>query len=143
VLRFDPLSDNRPLIRLKDVSLAYGVTLVGVVLFWIPVAERRVSRESLIGYAYASAMALAVVLAAKNPSGELQDLDLLSGNVLFVDRANLGVILAVTAPVSLLHLALRKDLLFVFGSLVIPASVVAYALLFLAATVVRRLTGAA
>jgi ABC-type Mn2+/Zn2+ transport system permease subunit len=89
------------------------VTLVGIVLFWIPIAERRISRESLIGYAYAAAGAVAVLLVAKNPTGELHDLDLLSGNLLLVDASDLAVIAAVTAAIGLLHAALRKEFLFV------------------------------
>jgi ABC-type Mn2+/Zn2+ transport system permease subunit len=88
-------------------------TLVGALLFWLPVAERRFSRESLIGYAYAAATAVAVLVVAKNPGGELHDLDLLSGNLLFVGAGDLAIIAAVTAAVSLLHVALRKEFLFV------------------------------
>jgi ABC-type Mn2+/Zn2+ transport system permease subunit len=89
------------------------VTLVGIVLFWIPDASRRISRESLIGYAYAAAGAVAVLLVAKNPTGELHDLDLLSGNLLLVDASDLVVIAAVTAAIGVLHAALRKEFLFV------------------------------
>jgi ABC-type Mn2+/Zn2+ transport system permease subunit len=89
------------------------VTMVGIVLFWIPVAERRVSRESLIGYAYAAAGAVTVLLVARSPRGELRDLDLLSGNLLFIDRGDLVVIATITTAVGLLHAALRKEFLLV------------------------------
>ena len=42
-------------------------------------ARRDVSRESVVGYAWASAIALATLIVALNPGGEMHDLDLLVG----------------------------------------------------------------
>jgi ABC-type Mn2+/Zn2+ transport system permease subunit len=93
--------------------MSFLLTAVGIVFFWLPWAERRVSKESLIGYAYAGAAAVAVLVVAKNPGGALSDLDLLSGDLLFIAASDLVTIAAVTAVVWVLHLGLRREFLFV------------------------------
>jgi len=93
--------------------VSFLVTLGGIVFFWIPWAERRVSRESLIGYAYAAATAVAVLIVAKNPGGEMHDLDLLSGNLLFVNGRDIFAIGVVVVLVGALHLLLHKEFVFV------------------------------
>jgi ABC-type Mn2+/Zn2+ transport system permease subunit len=93
--------------------VSFAMTLLGIVFFWVPWAERRISRESLIGYAYAAATAIAVLLVARNPGGEMHDLDLLSGNLLFVNSHDLVAIGTCSVIVCALHVLFRKEFLFV------------------------------
>ncbi|MHC4974966.1 MAG: metal ABC transporter permease, partial [Planctomycetota bacterium] len=82
----------------------------GILAFWLPWARRDLSRESVVGYAWATAIALATLVVALNPGGELHDLDLLSGNLLFLDRGDL-LQLALSLPVVwLVHALLRREL---------------------------------
>lgn len=93
--------------------VSFTVTFGGVVAFWLPWAERRISKESILGYAYAAAAALSVLIIAKNPGGELQDLDLLSGNLLFVNGRDVLLVAGVCLTVCLVHAVLWKEFVFV------------------------------
>lgn len=95
------------------VSASLIATLGGVVAFWLPWGRRQVSRESLLGYGYAAASAVALLLVALNPGGEMHDLDLVSGHLLFLDAHDVVVVLGVLPAVWLLHALLRRVFVFV------------------------------
>ncbi len=95
------------------VTVALIVTLAGAVFFGLGGAGRtRVPPDATIGVAYAVAGAVGILLIAKARTGEAHDI-FLSGNILGITRADTWVLLAVSVPVLLVHLAFYKEFLFV------------------------------
>jgi ABC-type Mn2+/Zn2+ transport system permease subunit len=98
---------------INPVVFSLILTVVAVTLFWIPRRNLRLSRESIIGFAYVLAAALAVILIAKNPVAESKGLDLVSGNLLYVEMTDLITVAILTTAVVVLHLILYRSFLFV------------------------------
>ena len=95
------------------VVVALLVTLTGALFFGLGGAGRsRVPPDATIGVTYAVAAAAGILLIAKASSGEAHDI-FLSGNILGITRADTYVLLAVSIPVLLVHLAFYKEFLFV------------------------------
>lgn len=95
------------------VTVALIVTLAGAVFFGLGGAgSSRVPPDATIGVAYAVAGAVGILLIAKARTGEAHDI-FLSGNILGITRADTWVLLAVSVPVLLVHLAFYKEFLFV------------------------------
>jgi ABC-type Mn2+/Zn2+ transport system permease subunit len=95
------------------VTLSLVVTLAGALFFSMGGAGRgRVPPDAGIGVAYAVAAAAGIVLVAKAATGEAHDI-FLQGNILGITRRDTVVLLAVSVPVLLVHLALYKEFLFV------------------------------
>jgi len=92
---------------------AFIVTLVGVVLFWIPFTEKRISRESIIGFTYCLCAALSIILVAKNPIATARGLNLISGNLLYTTWQDLLTIGGAAFLVILLHTIYFKEFIFV------------------------------
>ncbi len=95
-------------------SITSIVITIGVILiFWIPISEHSISRESVLGFTYVLASALSVILIAKNPMAESRGLDLISGNLLYVQKQDI-VLLAITLVVIvLLQLLFYRKFIFV------------------------------
>ena len=95
------------------VTVALLVTLSGALFFGIGGAGRsRVPPDATIGVTYAVAAALGILLVSKARTGEAHDI-FLSGNILGITRVDTLVLLAVSIPVLLTHLAFYKEFLFV------------------------------
>lgn len=85
--------------------VAGAAVLAGTLGFAIlPPQERRVSRESLLGVAYALASALALLFVAKSPVGEAHMVSLLFGDLLAVSKTDLLVLSVTSGSVFLIHL---------------------------------------
>lgn len=93
-----------------SLGVSFALTLVGILAFWLPWARRDVSRESFVGYAWATAIALTTLVLALNPGGEFHGLDLLSGNLLFLDRGDLSLLLGVLPVIWLVHFVWRRQI---------------------------------
>ena len=94
-------------------AMSLLVTLAGVVFFAVGGAGRaRVPPDATIGVTYAIAAAAGILLISKAATGEAHDI-FLQGNILGITRADTLVLLAVTVPVLLLHVAFYKEFLFV------------------------------
>ncbi len=89
------------------------ITTVAVLIFWIPMNGGSVSKESIIGFAYVIAAALSVILVAKNPMAESRGLDLISGNLLYVQRGDILVLAATVLVVVALQLLFYNKFIFV------------------------------
>lgn len=100
------------LTNLNPSVMALLLTLGGVGAFSAQSRNRRAGQESLIGVGYAVASALAVLFVAKSEQGEGHLLDVLSGNILTVDPAQLWWGAAVCLVAVLVHTLFRKQLLF-------------------------------
>jgi len=101
------------LLGIHPDSVALLLTLAGVVLFWIPLREQSLSKESLIGFAYCLAAGLSIILVAVNPRAEAGGLDLVSGNLLYVTGRDLLVLASLSIVILGVHFALFRTFLFV------------------------------
>ena len=94
-------------------AMSLLVTLAGVLFFAVGGTGRaRVPPDATIGVTYAIAAAAGILLIAKAATGEAHDI-FLQGNILGITRADTLVLLAVTVPVLLVHVAFYKEFLFV------------------------------
>jgi len=81
--------------------------------FWYFGDNRAVPREGIVAFSYVVAAALAVILIAKNPAAEARGIDLLSGNLLYVETGDLALVGIVAGVVLAVHILLAKTFLFV------------------------------
>ncbi len=100
-------------IGLNFEALAFLFSILGVLFFWLPVSGGSITRESLIGYSYIFASALAILIIAKDPLAEVENLDLFSGNILFVSNFDLLLITAISSAIFIVHMVFRKEFVFV------------------------------
>lgn len=91
---------------------SFVFTLLAMVIFWLPLSERDLSRESLLGFGYALSAALSVVMIAKNPLAEAKGLNLVSGNLLYIDTGDFVTLLLATFFVGITHLIFFKEFMF-------------------------------
>ncbi len=98
---------------INPMGSAIFLTVLAVTLFWMPYRGRSVSRESIIGFSYVLAAALAVILIAKNPMAESRGLDLVSGNLLYVEDHDLVIVGVLAACIAILHAVLYRNFLLV------------------------------
>lgn len=95
------------------VAMALLVTLAGAMFFGAGGGSKSgVPPDATIGVTYAIAAAAGILLISKAKTGEAHDI-FLSGNILGITRTDTLVLLAVTVPVLLVHLAFYKEFLFV------------------------------
>jgi zinc transport system permease protein len=96
----------------SPVVVSLIVTVAGVIFFSTATGRSAVPGDATIGVVYAAAGAAAILLISKAASGEAHDL-LLHGNILGIGRRDWLTLLAVAAPVLLLHALFFKEFLFV------------------------------
>lgn len=94
-------------------SLVFVFSIPGVLIFWLPVSRAGITKESLIGYVYIFASALTILIIAKDPLAEAENIDLFSGNILFVTGFDLLLIGIISGLVFITHMLLRKEFIFV------------------------------
>ena len=95
------------------VAFALLFALAGAMFFGIGGGARSgVPPDATIGVTYAVAAALGILLIAKAKTGEAHDI-FLQGNILGITRSDVYVLLAVSVPVLVAHLAFYKEFLFV------------------------------
>jgi len=99
-------------IAVHPLLLSVVITLAGVLFFASGGSRARIPPDAVIGVVYVAAGALGVLLIAKAVAGEAHDV-FLSGNILGIARTDTLTLLAVCAPVLLLHAAFYKEFLFV------------------------------
>lgn len=97
---------------LNPSLMALLLTLGGVVAFSAQSRDRRTAQENMIGVGYAVASALAVLFVAKSAQGETHLLEVLSGNILTVDPAQLWWGAGVCVAAVILHMLFHKQFLF-------------------------------
>lgn len=85
----------------------------GVLLFSRPPADGKISREAMIGLAYATAAGLSILFVWKSAQGLEELKNILSGSVLFVDRTQLLTLVATGAVLALIHGLFFKEFVFV------------------------------
>ncbi len=100
-------------IGVNPMGSALVLTLMGVILFWLPFTEKRLSRESIIGFAYAFSACLSIILIAKNPLVESRGLNLISGNLLYTTRSDLYMLGAAALIIFALHAIFFKEFVFI------------------------------
>jgi len=95
-------------LRLPVEAAAMATALAGAVALALVAWPRRLPAESLIGWTYAGASALAVLVLATSASGDDEAMRLLFGNILAVTRFEAGLLVAVAAVVLAIHVAFAK-----------------------------------
>ncbi|MBU3933445.1 MAG: metal ABC transporter permease, partial [Candidatus Omnitrophica bacterium] len=100
-------------IGINPAISAFVLTLFGVILFWIPFAERNISREALLGFTYAFCATVSIILIAKNPLAEARGLNLISGNLLYTTWLDIKTLGIASVFVAGLHLIFFKEFIFV------------------------------
>lgn len=100
-------------IGINPVMGAFILTLLGVLLFWIPFAEKNISRETLLGFTYAFCASLAIILIAKNPLATARGLDLISGNLLFITGRDLQILGIASILIIVVHAIFFKEFIFI------------------------------
>lgn len=100
-------------IGLNLEALAFLFSILGALLFWLPVSKGSITKESLIGYTYIFASALSIIIIAKDPLAEAENIDLFSGNILFVTGYDLCLITVVASLICIVHIIFRKEFVFV------------------------------
>lgn len=101
------------LIGLAPLLGSVGMMLVGVLLLSLRWSPRKVRQDTVIGLGYVLASAVTILLLAKNPRGETQLLDLLSGNIITVTALDTYLTLGALGGVFVLHWLFAKELLFI------------------------------
>jgi ABC-type Mn2+/Zn2+ transport system permease subunit len=94
------------------VALSLIVTLTGALVFAGGRGRPRIPPDASIGVAYAVAAAAGIILIAKAATGEAHDI-FLQGNILGITNADTLILLGVSVPVLVLHVAFYKEFLFV------------------------------
>lgn len=101
------------LVGVNPVISAFVLTLLGVILFWIPFAEKNISREAFLGFTYVFCAALAVILIAKNPLVEARGLNLISGNLLYTTWLDIRILGVAFLFILALHIVFFKEFIFI------------------------------
>jgi zinc transport system permease protein len=99
-------------IGINPALTAFVLTILAILLFWFPLTEKTISRESLIGFTYCLCAAFAVILIAKNPLAEAQGLNLISGNLLYITWQDILFLAAVSLVIAAIHLVFFKEFIF-------------------------------
>ena len=95
------------------VAMALIVTIAGAMFFGVGGGGRGgVPPDAVIGVTYVVAAAAGILLIAKAQVGEAHDI-FLQGNILGITRVDTLVLVAVAAPVLLVHAVFYKEFLFV------------------------------
>lgn len=87
----------------EPIGFSLAFTLVGACLLSLPVHERRIPQEAVMGIVYAVASAVAVLIIAKTPHGEADLVNLFFGNILAVTTGQIRLLILIFGPVALLH----------------------------------------
>jgi zinc/manganese transport system permease protein len=98
----------------QNYLMSLGFTLLGSLLFvTFRSRKQRVPIEALIGITYAGAIALSLLVLEKSASGTEDIKEMLSGSLLTVSPAELGVVAGLAAAIGLVHWFARRKLLLV------------------------------
>ncbi len=93
---------------------AFLFSILGALIFWLPISRGSgITRESLIGYVYIFGTALTILIIAKDPLAEAENLDLFSGNILFVTGFDLMMAGIISGLVFIVHMIFRKEFIMV------------------------------
>lgn len=100
-------------VEIKPGVMAFTFALAGAFIFWIPFSQKRLSKESWIGYVFAFAGSAAILFTAKDPLAEAEGLDLFAGNLLYLSGSDLYWLLGVITVMALIHFLFYKEFLFI------------------------------
>ena len=107
------LGTSLPFLGHHPLAVSLIVTLIGVLIYSQQTLSRKVPQESIIGIGYLIASALSLMFIVHSPKGMDDVKELLDGNVIAVQSADLKVMGAVFVAVALVHLLFYKQFLFV------------------------------
>jgi zinc transport system permease protein len=94
------------------IAMSLLMTMAGAVFFGLGGGKHRIPPDATIGVTYVVAAAVGILLISKATTGEAHDI-FLQGNILGITLTDMWVLLAVAAPVLLVHFIFYKEFLFV------------------------------
>ena len=94
-------------------AVALAATFIGSMFFWKPYRNPSLTDESLIGFVYAIAAAVGVILLTKNPAIEAGGIDLVGGNILYTTSADIRTLVILAIIVFAVYGAFARKFLFV------------------------------
>lgn len=100
------------LVGMDPYWCAFTLVFIGVLLFWFSRKIMILSQESLIGFAFACAASLSILLVAKIPMAEAEGLNLLEGNLLFATSKEILFLAAAGTILLAIHLVFFRKFLF-------------------------------
>lgn len=100
-------------IGLSPPTVAFALTLAATVFFWSPFGGKTLSKEAVLGFAYALSASLAVILVAKNPLAKARGVNLISGNLLYPARTDLVLLTLACVVVAAVHVFMFRRFVFV------------------------------
>lgn len=96
---------------LNPVLGAFVVTILAGIFFWNPEYAKVFSAETIIGFTFCFAGALSLIIVSKAPLIRSSGVDLLAGNILYISRSEIVLIIAVGLLIALIYgLYMRKFL---------------------------------
>ncbi|MBU4376646.1 MAG: metal ABC transporter permease [Candidatus Omnitrophica bacterium] len=100
-------------VGISPMFSAFILTILAVLLFWIPFTEKNISREALLGFTYAFCAAMAIILIAKNPIAEARGLNLISGNLLYTTWSDIKLLGIAAAIILFTNMIFFKEFIFI------------------------------
>ncbi|MBI5499753.1 MAG: metal ABC transporter permease [Deltaproteobacteria bacterium] len=98
---------------LQPMAVAVVFVVVAASLLSATPRYRRITQESVVGFAYLAASGLLVLVAARIPQGTHEIRHVLYGDSVALDPGQLQVLLGTAGAVALLHVLMFKEFLFV------------------------------
>lgn len=94
------------------LTLSFAVTLAGTTFFGLRASRGNVPQDAGLGVVFVVAGAIAVLFVARTAQADIYDL-FFGGDVLLIPREEVMGLVAVIAPVLLVHYLLHKEFVFV------------------------------
>jgi zinc transport system permease protein len=107
------LGQSIPFASKHPLAISLVVTMFGVLVYSQQSLSRKVPQESIIGIGYLIASALTLMFIVRSPRGMDDVKELLDGNIITVQTADLQVMGALFFAVALVHFLFYKQFLFV------------------------------
>lgn len=100
-------------VGINPAASAFILTFMAILLLWIPLARKNVSREAVLGFTYCLCAAVSVILIAKNPLAETRGVNLISGNLLYASWSDVRSLAVMAAIIIVVHALLFREFIFV------------------------------
>lgn len=89
-------------------------TLAGVIIFSLQAQEKRITRESVIGFMYALFSSFSIIFLAKSHEGEGSLLEMFSGNILTITNNEICIVGVIFIMSFIVHIVFYRRFIYVF-----------------------------
>jgi len=101
------------LLNISPNTVSLMATILGILFFWFRSKKLTTPHESIIGLIYAVSAALGILLIARNPLMESTGIDLISGNLLYCNYADIWNMVIIVIIISIVHIIFYKEFIFI------------------------------